>query len=492
MTMRPFLMTPWQATPRVLRLGLLLVAAACLAYGAWIAFVPGLRGQWPQFVSYYGVALGALWALVLSRFVLLARDRIQLILPGNVYLMPASLAFYALCGLAPAAALGIEAHAPLLVTAITLLLFMAGGLAVALLPGYVAAVMGFIPLVGAALSGSMHTQALTATQTYAVLLVALFVLCACCLLRWRAVSRSDSAATGSAQGALIFQLQRLPGGGGARRDESEARWTRGMRGGSAGVVSLRNTGPTSLSRALRVALGGLYLPRTPAGHVRRWLPLAIAVVLMALLIRAASGLDLLTLLSPSNIAFVVCYVALILTMASTFGVLNVMQQRWRKHNAELALLALLPGLGTPEVARQNVLRACLAGPLALHAAILASVWLTAWLIPMPGILVALLSVVIPACSVIMVGSVLTTLAGRRLPDWAMVTLMLVFLALTNVCLLPVVLVHAAGTVTTAYLAVPLAGWVLLGLVMLWLGFRGSIGSQRRPHVFLPETGQHSS
>lgn len=492
MTMWPFLMTPWQATPRVFRLGLLLAAAACLVYGASIAFVPASRGQWSQFVSWYGGALGALWALVLSRFVLLARDRIQLVLPGNIYFMPASFAFYALCGLAPAVALGIEAHAPLPATAITLLLFMAAGLTVALLPGYVAAVVGFIPLVGAALSGYMHAHALTVTQTDAVSLVALFVLSACCLLRWRAVSRSDSVVAGSARSALIFQILRQPGQGGTRRDEGEPRWPRGMRGWSAGVVSLRNTGPASMSRALRVALGGLYLPRTLAGHARRWLPLAMLVLVMALLTRAASGSVLSTLWSPSNIAFAVCYVALVLAMASTFGVLKVMQQRWRKHNAELALLALLPGLGTPEAARQNVLRACLAGPLALHAAILATVWLTAWLIPTPSLLVALLSIVIPGCSVIMVASVLATLGGRRLPDWAMVALVLVFLALANVCVLPVVLFHAAGPVTTAYLAVPLAGWVLLGLVMLWLGFRRSMGSHRRPHVFLPEAGERSS
>ncbi len=491
MTMRPSLMIPWQATPRVIRLGLLLLIAACLVHGASVAAAPGPRGRWSLFVLYYGGALGALWALVLSRFVLLARDHLQLVLPGNVYLIPANLAFYALCGLAPAMALGIEAHASLLATAITLLLFMAGGLAVALLPGYVAAVVGFIPLIGAALSGYLRSHALTAMQTEAVSFVALLVLCACCMLRWRAVSRSDGAAAGSMRGTLVFQLQRQPGGGGARRDESAARGIKAMRGWSTGGISLKKTGPTSVSRALRVALGGLYLPRTPAGHARRWLALAGLVLLMALLIKAASGFDLPTLLSPSNIAFAVCYTALVLTMASTFGVLKVVQQRWRKQNAELALLALLPGLGTPEAARRKVLRACLAGPLVLHAAILASVWLTAWLVPLPSVLLVLISVVIPGCSVLMAGFVLATLGGRRLPDWAMMTLMLVFLALTNVCLLPVVLSHAAGAVTTAYLAVPLAGWVLLGLVMLWLGFRGSIGFQRRPHVFLPESSRRS-
>ena len=489
--MRPFLMVPWQATPRLVRLGLLLLFAVCLVHGASVAAAPGSQERWPLFVLYYGGALGVLWALVLSRFVLLARDHLQLVLPGNVYLIPASLAFYALCGLAPAMVVGIEAHASLLATAITLLLFMAGGLAVALLPGYVAALVGFMPLIGATFSGDLYTHALTAMQANAVSLFALLVLCACCTLRWRALSRNGAAAAGAMHRALVFQFQLQLGGGGARRDEGVTGGIAAICGWSARGISLKKTGPASMSRALRVALGGVYLPRTPAGHARRWLPLGILVLLVALLIQAASGFDLPMLLAPSNIAFAVCYGALVLTIASTCSVLKCVQQRWRKHNAELALLALLPGLGTPEAARRKVLRACLTGPLVLHAAILASVWLTAWLVPLPSVLVVLISVVIPGCSVLMAGSVLATLGGRRLPHWATRALMLVFLALTNACLLPFVLSHAAGAVTTVYLAVSLAGWVLLALVMLWLGFHRSIGFQCRPHVFLPEGGRRS-
>ncbi len=468
--MRSVLMTPWQATPRFLRLGLLLVVAACLLHGARIVTSPGLTAQWPTFVFYYGGALGAVWALVLSRFVLVARDRIQLLLPGNRFLMPASITFHGLCGLAPAIALGLVAHASLTATALILLVCMAGGLTVALLPAYVAAVAGFLPLIGASLSGYMRHHTLTATQADVMLLVALGVLGSICMLRWRAVSHSDPSGSRPAQAALILVIQRQTG------------W----RGATAGYVSLKHAGPASMSRALHIALGGLYLPMRPAGHVRRWLPMGLLILLMAVLVKMASGADLPMLMSPANMALAVCYAALVLTVASTFGVVRVVQQRWRKQNAELALLALLPGLGTPEAARRKVLRACLAGPLTLHAAILAAVWLAAALAAMPTMTVILISVVIPGCSVIMVGSVLATLGGRRLPDWAMVTLMLVFLALTNACLLPVAVSHPAGAVSTAYLAVPLAGWVLLGVVMLWLGFRGWTGFQKRPHVFLPD------
>ncbi|RDS82770.1 hypothetical protein DWU98_06355 [Dyella monticola] len=477
-----FLLAPWWASPRsACRYALALMVAA-IGFGAWITSIGTGQEHWASFVFCYGVTLTVVWAFVVARMLLLARDGNRLLMPAVERSVISSFIFYGLMCLLPALVLATIVQAPLVITAIWLVLFMLGGLALALLPGHVMALIGFMPLAWAAVARFMNTHDMSYANVSGLSALASIALLLLCVARWRLVLRNESASTWSGRDALVLQYQRRDGGLHSWSGEDTTSKLKRAPSWLVGDTSLRGIGPQSISRSLRVALGGVYLPRTLSGHLRRWGP---TVFLMAL-VMLTSQLDLSALLSPPNIALTICYLAIISTMVATFTAVKVLGQRWRKPNAELALLALLPGLGTPEIARWHVLRVSLQGPLAVQAMALFSVWLTAMFTPVPEMTLAMISAVIPACAIIMIGYVLAILGGRTPSDWAMVILMLVFIVLANACVVPLAFFHLDGSVSTVYLAVPLSGWALLGLVALWIGLRGMFGYLRRPHIFLIE------
>ena len=156
-------------------------------------------------------------------------------------------------------------------------------------------------------------------------------------------------------------------------------------------------------------------------------------------------------------------------------------------NAELPLLALLPGLGDRASLRRKLLRAALAQPLLAQLALLVLVVGAALALRLDNVAVAFVLLSQMGCAAVLVAFVLSTLGGCSLPSWATAGMLIAaFMVVTLSVFIPVVANgkhpwHWAAAVEAALLM----GWTVLGAALLWLGRRGWRGLQQRPHPFLP-------
>jgi hypothetical protein len=161
--------------------------------------------------------------------------------------------------------------------------------------------------------------------------------------------------------------------------------------------------------------------------------------------------------------------------------------RWRRGNAELPLLALLPGLGDADALRRNLLRAALERPLALQALLLALVLGTALAMHASPSLLLFIALGQFGCAGVVVATTLAVFGGKPLPGWGMSALLtgmgLLVSASTFVPLFATLGRHALplGEGSVAGLAI---AWSAMVVVLSWLGQRGWHGLRQRPHPFL--------
>ena len=171
------------------------------------------------------------------------------------------------------------------------------------------------------------------------------------------------------------------------------------------------------------------------------------------------------------------------------GILSLtwLSKRWQRTNAELPLLALLPGLGDPAQARRRVLRAGLGLPLILHALLvmLTGITMLCW----HGH-VAMLSFLLLAqlgTAAVTVAVLLNLFGGRHLSIWVNGSVLAASFVLTLLSLVLPAMSWGRDPVAGAEMALqPLvAAWLLLTAGMIWLARRGWRELMQRPHPFLP-------
>ena len=160
---------------------------------------------------------------------------------------------------------------------------------------------------------------------------------------------------------------------------------------------------------------------------------------------------------------------------------NVLDLRWSKTNAELPLLALLPGLGHGRDVRRALLRAAVLAPargqlvgltlFVIVAALLHQGWqVDAAMLGMTLIALGMLA-----------ASALAVLGGSPICGWPK-GLLLLLLALITLTVLSFTTGPQWQPLRLAHLGI---GWAALALWLIWLGRRGWRGLQQRPHPFLP-------
>jgi len=248
------------------------------------------------------------------------------------------------------------------------------------------------------------------------------------------------------------------------------------------------------TRAIRIMLGPPYAPQRLSHAARPWLLALLVGALIELL--AAHFLPATLVLTDNVIAMPVLVLAgsvLVPVLASA--------RLWRMfaHTTapEVALLALLPGLGSARMRRRALLRATLVPAVCLWGgvtAILAFVWLALLgeSVVVPGILLqAVLGAVLTS------GAVLAALNGRdlRITGVALAAIMFVYWQMTLV-LLATVLPRLLGQATPQPLPdgrQALQLWLTLAVAVFWLAmliFSAAVMWRqwrvfmRRPHPFM--------
>ncbi len=494
-----WLALPWYSRERVMR-RFTLIIQALLMMGALLArwlVTPGDGGLLATLML-VATASAFAWMSIGPRWLLVTRDSRALRLPRarrRITLALASLATQTL--LLPTlllVLLGLHAAASLmLLLALSALVLMWG-----LAPRWLMPLLGFVPSVLIFLAGPAGWPAPT-DPGFALLGAELAALGLCIVaLRWRALLHIEETAFGRWSVPMVFLLRGQQG----LLAPSACAWSASSRTLSvAGPHALRGADPSQpvrkldLSAALRVFLGPPFAPHGRNARLRAWLAgLAIVVALEALLWWALPQ-PLPRLLNAVALAWTALMGWMFVLL---FGVTRLTALFARGQAADLALLAHLPGLGTPQVCRSALLRVTLrvtAGRVLVAGGLLLALW---WLLvgapaAMPTLAVMMLFYALAATA-----WTLAALSGRPIQGLkpaviARLALLMVLLCALLVAsgwlLLPTmaVLAHKPGpdsaNIPIVRVLVAL-GWASAFAWMLAALRRNGRAFQRRPHPFL--------
>lgn len=496
----PFpLLLPWRTVHRSLRwlgggFGLLL----CVAGAGVAACVGGTHG-WRYGMMLYAFGVAYFWMCVMACLLLVAIDARRQRLPGIERSIALSVLLYALASVALPLALFVPTGGDVVTTALVAALAASTGLASPLLPRYFKLALGCLPALAIGARHRVHIPFPGQPDFVPLGLAVLAALVIACVLRWRFLLRAEAPAETGLGSAMVLQYRRNGGMGGmngglwgaAVLDGAAPTSARPSR--AAPTIRLDGVGPNTPVLALRVALGEGHAPRSLRGHWRRFarigLPLLLFIPLMAFMQAGEAHGDVLRKLMLGVGVDVVGWLGVMggLAMMAMGGL--PLQARWRRANAELPLLALLPGLGDTAARRRHLLHAALNRPLALQALLLALVLIAA--LAMQADLLMLVFVTLAqlgcAATVVALALVLGVFGGTPLPGWGLALLMTAMVLLVSAStFVPIFATlgrhpQPLGEGIIAGLAVAWAGAATL---LLWLGRRGWRGMQRQPHPFL--------
>ena len=492
MRLNDVLLVPWRSTHRALRWLSLVIVTACILgaiAAGWFTHAPR---WWLVSTLVYCFGAGYAWAFWLSTALVLAIDARKLRLPGLERAVHGSMLLYGLLTIAvPALVLGaLGGDAP--VTALLAGLAMAGGLGFVLLPRWCAMVMGFLPALSIGARHLAHLPPWSDPRWLAWGALALFVLLLADALRWRQLLRSDADNELGFSSAMVMQL---------RRQGAMSKWN-GLQQLDSGQLirqrpdwmqpraDLRRTGPQSPVRALRVALGGWYLPKTLVGHLRAAAPILLPMLLVIPVLafmNAGEPRDRVTHLALLSAGLgLLGWISLFGGLMLSAMTVLLVRQRWQRTNAELPLLALLPGLGDAQNVQRELLRSVFTTPAVMQAMLLVVVLVTAFAMHLGGLAVLLVALPQLAAVGMMVAQVLCTLGGRKLPTWGEWLVYAPFVLLFFLSTFVPVTTLGRRPWSGAFLAESwmLAAWAVLALVLAWIGRRGWRGLQARPHPFI--------
>jgi hypothetical protein len=448
-----------------------------------------------------GAGEAFLWAFVMSSTLLLAIDARQLRLPEVQRNAVASLLLYGLLGVAlPTAVLSLFGGGHPGATAALITLLCVGGLAFALLPRYLGSLMCFMPATLNALPASLVLPGPNSPDFAEWALLPTSALLLMIVLSWRHLLHAANPYESGWTQPMVMQFRF------ASRRAGWNAWT-GFGGSIYGADStqqirrrpnwlqpradLRHCGPGHPVSSLRTALGGLFMPLTMMARLRQFafvvVPSLLFVVLMTLQgVHRHGAAALLTVWHDGGLIMLIWFGAFG-SMMLAFISIGQLWQLWRKPNAELPLLALLPGLGDRSQVKRDLLHAALLPPVRVQALLLVALLA----------IIASLHLGAETALFVLLGQLggigfvaafaLAIIGGRPLRSWATGLLAMLGCILLNISLFVPTLsdpgqIKLGGSTLLEWLVV---GWIALTIALLWLGRRGWRGLQERPHPFLP-------
>jgi len=493
MNLQSMLMAPWHATRKVTRWMALVLITFLLGtialvtlnmHGAAHAFWAPIAGML--------VAAGTfmLTMLLLSPCLLLAIDARQLRLPGLQRTATGAVLLYgALMTIVPGLLIGLSGGYMLNVMSMQLVAFF-GGLAIALLPRVLTFFVWLLPAAFNILQPTLHLPR-PVEPAFASLCTGIAVFFALLSLAfWRRMIRSVQPYSADFGAPMLMQMHctsvRGAWGswGGASMDPSAT-----IRRNPAWLqprIALGDSGPAHPVQSLRVGLGGMFAPLTLRSRAMQ-----IGVVLLvSLLFMLQMGVQA----SQRHTAHVSDHfihsglLALLLLGVgmggSMMAVLPIAQlmQRWAKQNAELPLLALLPGLGDARQVKRHLLCAALLPPVIGLVALMLAMLILAMLLHASALALCASLLTLVGIAAFLTAFVVSVIGGRPLGPWASVGLCVLGYGLFFTSIL--VPMFDSGNTASPFVYVFAAAWALLLTLLSWLARRGWRGLEKRPHPFL--------
>jgi hypothetical protein len=478
MNMATVLRTPLRATPAYSRWTMLVVMVLLLALATALqCYQPLSPPSWiPALFSAFGEYLIGIGFL--APCLLLAIDGAQLRLPGVQRPVVLGMLCYAVLSVViPSVILCLAGSPPSMAFAFQ---------ALCLVIGLACGVMPRVFMITIMLTPSFLTAALTrfhhpVPQIITYLWIATAVFVAVTVAAWRQQVRKADPYRLNAGTALVMAWD---GGwkakgwraGNAMQGFPLSTWRRS-------VADVRGCGPQHLQRSLRVLLGGWLMPKTWPYTLGLCAFVVLPITAFVMIMHAqfpGSLLDLWRAFRFYAVSWLANFTSLLLGVLTA----SLIQRRWMKANAELPLMALLPGLGEGSAQLKHVLQAsllptlCLQLPMTLLLCVAAATRHVsvgdAW------------SAVIGQITALAFAPafVLATLGGRALPNWVTGTVAGVSLSMLGLSLGAGQWANAAQITDYPPLTLLMVVRLAVPVFLAWLGYRGWHGLTQRPHPFL--------
>lgn len=479
---------PWVASAEYSRLiaavvvgGSLLVATVVALSGAGHAY-PGWSST---FIFVLAFAIWFLWAGFLSASLQLARDARELRLPCIAGNADFSLLLYCVLSIAlPALVCWALGMAPLLAVRV-FLIAAASGMAYMLLPLYLG-----VPFTAGLVLAAMTPSAGTHPGDGWILLAALIAFVA---WRWWRLRTAATVQTTGWNAPAVFACY-----------QQYAAWHGGQWTFASSIMQKRpetpvhldahGLGPARPVASLRLAFGGLGAPKPSGPRLRDMGRVCGSVLIFVLFILALEWLGPHhNLESAKVIRTHWLHPLLIIACLTTCNIaVNSFGSRswlmWRKPDAELALLALLPGLGQPSQVKRRAVFALLAPAVVFLAVIVGALFVGAF--ETQTTVWAYLSMALSCIGAFaLIASVdLESLGGKPLHTarYALFTVgLLVLSGLVLLTSMPTDEYHGPHQATFGI--PPVWAWVLWAIYLALLGlhaWQGWSGLRLRAHPFL--------
>ncbi|OJW40687.1 MAG: hypothetical protein BGO50_03565 [Rhodanobacter sp. 67-28] len=484
------LVLPWLAWSQGKRRALLAVVLAIVAVsviGGTVSYRPG--AAWRLGAAHGAAVFNCLfWAAVLSQLMLLAREAHRLRLPVLGREAVASLALYALLSIVMPVLLLIWLGGDGAVALTEIVLGAGVGMAYACLPSWLGVWAGFVPIFSdhaarwlpmpaASPSGFLAWAVPCAAAVW--LLIGAF---------WRGAVRRDDGLN-RARKPILLNLRSYAWHGLDRGNYPEIESIRRRWRWLQPVVDLHRCGPGRTLFNLRVAMGGLGVPLTPASRARQvavglvsMLPAAVGLLLML-----GSDDDPRQVLSGLNGTGLTMFLLVVIGAILVLQPVERLRLRWARQNAELPLLALLPGLGDATSLRRALLGAALLYPVGIQLVLTLLLLVLGERLQMDAAGYALLLLGQFAGAGMSVALSLAMLGGLSIHrGWLGVLCICGILLIGVNCVLALLAFDGQSLVCHPGVALTLAMlWAGFFAPLVRIGVRGWRAFHRRPHPFLP-------
>lgn len=480
------LRAPWLATSRTNTwLAVAMVVAGTLGAAIIYGWVPDRHAAAMALVAYAG-GIGFWWAFCMASLLLLARDARRAGIPGVTRNTLVSVGIYAVLNLGLPVLLMRAVHANVALATLLSGLAMTVAVAYMLLPRFIATLLGFIPAIYLVLHNLHMAPSLLDPRGMKWTAIALVVAAIYDVIRWRQLLVTDALDhRDRSSPMLVFMRLNSVRGGWEAMDRAYLAKPGDNRAQGFDLSQVDDRHPV---KAINVALASLVVPRTHQANLLRMARILWVIPLMG--IAVLPGLtakhhfvssELFGAMALAGVGWLVLFTALM----TPFAAIALLRHRWSR-GGELALLALLPGLGRHRSTHASVARATLAKPTIIQAvaALLVLAILFAKHVNAASAFLVLLFFSLLALITAWIS--LRILAGRPMQTWLLVSLAVAGLLLMTGS---TPLVIAAATPKAGAIWVTVAWCVDVALLVLcvafaWLTRRAWRAFCRRPHPFL--------